>query len=323
MTMPLAAQLPSSQAGGADSKLAQQIKSEAGQVTAEYWTPKLNAYKVQIDRTLTPTDLDELNRLRARWSILLGEKLKQNADRKSSKADGAEGVEMKIDGEEAMGKLNEFMDIYTSTKEMAERYRADMDVLGERVVGDLFGFTDVLIDRADLFVDRHRAEFTEKQRNDFTARRNEFAETVKGLRSNEEGESGVAAIYSMAIEPMVMLYNGDDLKELIGQLGSISRPVAGIEIPENSTLGQNFPNPASSRTTIAYTLSEPSGSTMLRVFNASGDLVAKLDQGARPAGEGSIDLDVSGYATGSYLYQLTFQTSKGEQVVAKRMQVVR
>src|SRR5204863_9314142 len=168
---------------------------------------------VQIDRTLSPADLDELNRLRARWSILVGEKLQKAAEeRKASKADGDGAAEMKIDSEKAMGKLTEFMEIYTSTKELAERYRPDMDVLGQRVIGDLFKFTDVMLDRADRFVDEHRSELTDVQRGEFVEKRNDFAETIKGLRSDEEGQQGLTMIYSTAIEPMVMLYNGADLK---------------------------------------------------------------------------------------------------------------
>ncbi len=324
MALPVAAQKRkvAAQAPG-NPAIEAKIKAEAGQLASDYWTPKLNSYKVQIDRLLSPTDLDDLNRLRVRWSILLGEQLKNIAGRKttSSNADGETKLEMKVDDDEA-AKMGEFMEIYTRAQELSGRYRADLTPLGETVVGDVIGFGGALAERSDRFVDEHRNELTDMERQEFAGKRKELGDLVEGLKS-DEGKKGLTEIYTMAIEPMVMLYNGADLREILQQLGPVAKPVSGVEIPAGSTLQQNFPNPASSRTTVAFNLAEPSSRTTLRLFNAVGDLVATVDLGARPAGEGSAELDVSKLATGSYLYHLTYQTSNGEQVASKRMQVVR
>jgi hypothetical protein len=322
MAAPLAAQ-KRAVAASENPVLAAKIKAEAGRLAGDYWTPKLNSYKVQIDRLLSPTDLDDLNRLRVRWSILLEEQLKNVADRKvgGSKADGGATVEMKVDENDA-AKMGEIMDIYTRAKGLADRYHADLTPLGETVVGDVIGFGGALAERSDRFVDEHRGELTNGERQYFTEKRKDLAELVEGLKS-DEGKKGLTEIYAMAIEPMVMLYNGADLREILEQLGPVAKPVSGVEIPASSTLQQNFPNPASARTTVVFNLAEPSSRTTLRLFNAVGDLVETLDLGSRPAGEGSVELDVSKLASGSYLYHLTYQTANGEQVASKRMQVVR
>jgi hypothetical protein len=143
--------------------------------------------------------------------------------------------------------------------------------------------------------------------------------------SSEEGRKDISEVYGFAIEPIVLLYDGVELGRIIGGLGADPTGVSsttGITMPGMSALKQNFPNPASARTTIPYVVADASTATVIRVFNATGDLVATHDQGPRPAGEHALDLDVADLPTGTYLYHLTLQTSKGQRVYSKAMQVV-
>src|SRR5690606_16576064 len=100
-------------------------------------------------------------------------------------------------------------------------------------------------------------------------------------------------------------------------------PVAGITLEANSTLKQSYPNPAAGRATIDFTLQETSPATTLRLFDATGSEVRRIDLGSVGAGDHSAQLDVADLQTGTYLYHLTIQTSDGEQVFSKKMQVVR
>jgi hypothetical protein len=321
-TLPLAAQRRADRPEIED-KLAMQMQTRAGELVADYWTPKLNDYRVRIDRTLTPTDLDELNRLRVRFSIIMGDHIQQKDDQKSSEMKRNTDGDMKIRDDEEMRKATEFMEIYASTKELAERYHEDLQALGGSVIDDVIHFTDMMAGQGAQFITDHRAEMTPEQVTQYNAKVQAFSETVNELKADREGQMGLAAIYTFAIEPIIMLYNGADLRELLQQVGGVSKPIAGLELPESGVLNQNFPNPAATTTSIGYNLAEASSRTTLRLFASDGRVAKSLDLGARPAGEQSVEVDVSGLATGTYLYQLVIQTAAGEQVFSKRMQVVR
>jgi hypothetical protein len=324
-TLPLAAQRRADrpEIPEIDDRLAAEMKTRAGELVADYWTPKLNDYRVRIDRTLTPTDLDELNRLRVRFSIIMGDHIQQKADQKSPKMMRNTDGEMKIRDDEEMRKATEFMEIYASTKDLAGRYQADLQTLGGTVIDDVIHFTDMMAGQSAQFITDHRAEMTPEQVTQYTAKVQAFSETVNELKADREGQMGLAAIYTFAIEPIIMLYNGADLRELLQQVGGIGKPIAGLELPESGVLNQNFPNPAATTTSIGYNLAEASSRTTLRLYASDGSIAKSLDLGARPAGEQTVEVDVSGLATGTYLYQLMIQTGAGEQVFAKRMQVVR
>lgn len=91
--------------------------------------------------------------------------------------------------------------------------------------------------------------------------------------------------------------------------GDIRSPVATVTIPRLGTsLGQNFPNPFRPATSIEYTLSEQS-SAVLGIYDATGRLVVRLDQGVRDAGTHRAEWDgrdADGRLTGSgvYFYRL-------------------
>jgi hypothetical protein len=319
--MPLAAQNNTSQK--LNDHLADEMKARAGQLVVDYWTPKLNDYKVRIDRILSPSDLDALNQYRVRFSMVMEDHLQEKAARKSSTTSRQTPSRMKIDNDAQMRKATDFMEIYSGTKDLASNYQEDLRLLGLTVIDDVIAFTDQLVQNSTDFISVHRAEMTPEQISEFNDKIRAFSETIAELKADRDGQMGLAAIYSFAVEPIIMLYNGTELTELLQQLGGVAKPVAGLDLPASSVLAQNFPNPATMKTTISYNLNDASNTTVLRLFNADGSVVQTLDLGSLPAGAHSIDLDVSNLASGSYLYQLSIVTASGEQVFAKRMQVVR
>jgi len=331
MTMPTWSQTPREAGGIDESPVLKQMKSEIGHMALDYWTNKLNQYKTTIDQTLSSTDLKDLNRQRVRWGILMGDALNVKADAKiddramaktAPDADDNIEVEMQLD-EEDMGKAGTALEIFGSTQVLANRYRGSFDNLKERVIADLGTFFEQLQKQSDGFIAAHKAEIAaDPMASKMLEHRPEITETLDDLKS-EKGHDKIAQVYAFAIEPLIMLYDGADLSQMLGNSIGISKPVTGLDLPESSVLKQNFPNPASGTTTIAYTLPEPSDRTLLRVYDATGNVVRDLDQGARPAGDNSVTVDVSDLPSGSYLYHLTTHTSRGEQVFSKAMRIVR
>jgi hypothetical protein len=75
------------------------------------------------------------------------------------------------------------------------------------------------------------------------------------------------------------------------------------ELPENTELLPNYPNPFNPATTIAYRLAV-SSEVLLQVYDLNGRLVATLQQGMRQAGEHRAEFDGSNLASGTYIVRL-------------------
>jgi hypothetical protein len=76
------------------------------------------------------------------------------------------------------------------------------------------------------------------------------------------------------------------------------------EVPVEFVLGQNFPNPFNSGTTIEFWISTP-GVVDLSIYDVLGRRVAQLSDDALPAGLHSRRLESSTLASGVYLYRLS------------------
>lgn len=97
--------------------------------------------------------------------------------------------------------------------------------------------------------------------------------------------------------------------------------VNGTDLPGETLLHPNFPNPFNPSTVIGFQLSgDHIGSPVrLAVFDVLGREVAVLADGVMPAGAHQVVFDASGLASGMYLYRL----SAGGQVTTRRMMLVK
>ena len=93
-------------------------------------------------------------------------------------------------------------------------------------------------------------------------------------------------------------------------------PMATASMPRAlTTLAQNFPNPFNPRTTIAYTVGTRAPIT-IEIFDASGILVRRLDEGVREAGSYSVEWDgrdAANRSVGSGVYFYRFSGVKGAE----------
>ncbi len=95
-------------------------------------------------------------------------------------------------------------------------------------------------------------------------------------------------------------------------------------MPASFVLDQNYPNPFNPVTTIRFALPEPSH-TVVTVFNALGQNVARLMDGDIAAGCHKVMFDGSGLASGLYFYRMTSTplNHKGIFVQTRRLLLVR
>jgi hypothetical protein len=74
-------------------------------------------------------------------------------------------------------------------------------------------------------------------------------------------------------------------------------------LPDNYTLGQNYPNPFSRVTTVSYSI-PGEGAVSLKVFDLRGEEVAVLASGIKRAGTYKVAFDAANLADGIYYYRL-------------------
>lgn len=330
--------------------LANKFVEQFGKTLSDFWLNKINGYKRQIDAMLTPDDLSRLNRLRVRWSLakggistMLGASASGNSlslnfgiSNKGAKHEEEEPEKQEKEMEEGGMKdidltmmlpfirqmmlqdTSESGQVLAGAIRLSDQYRPGLDELRGNVMQDLSEFIDLMANHTAAFVVQHKGELSKE---DQVKVEDIQAKIAEGIGEIKKQEKLLTAIYGAILEPVLMLYNGSDISGLISS--AITEPVAGVKLSENQTLKQSIPNPATGNVAINYTLTEPSQRTLLRVFDAAGNVVATSDQGSRPAGDHTVNLDVSNWGNGTYLYHLTTQTSNGERVFSKTMQVVK
>jgi hypothetical protein len=151
-----------------------------------------------------------------------------------------------------------------------------------------------------------------------------------GRNAPKEADSTAGPTYTFrwdkADMPAAADSSEDDWSELrcftLGEpVGSDDDVVA--EIPTRFALERNYPNPFNPTTTIRYALPE-TATVRLAIFNALGERVATLVDGAQEAGYHKRVFAAAGYASGVYFYRLEATTATGTTYRAtKKMLLVK
>ncbi|MDP3148110.1 MAG: T9SS type A sorting domain-containing protein [Ignavibacteria bacterium] len=89
---------------------------------------------------------------------------------------------------------------------------------------------------------------------------------------------------------------------------------AKVDLPVNFELSQNYPNPFNPSTTIKYAVPVDS-KVKLEIYSSLGELVTTLVNDLQPAGNYSVAFDASRFASGTYIYRLTANST----VITKKM----
>jgi hypothetical protein len=282
---------------------------------------------VRIDRALSPADLEALTRLRVRFSIFLEENAavaaSVHSDLETESGDGDGKVKEKTTLQMQIGAEGmEVFSLFEQARAISMNYRGDFDNLRETVLDDLIGFFRLVKTEAQQFIRLHEEEVGRlADGKDVIAELDELENDISELKTSQQGMVQMA--YGFAIEPLIMLFNGGDVRAIFGPTGIMKGAVTGITLPEQHVLLQSIPNPVSGVASIPYHLDQPSERTLLRVYASTGELVATQDLGARGSGDHTGTVDMSSRAPGVYLYELTIAAPSGQQVYSRRMQVVR
>ncbi len=108
--------------------------------------------------------------------------------------------------------------------------------------------------------------------------------------------------------------------EAVKMAESLAGPLSSsaTELPTETALWGNYPNPFNPETTIRYTLPQ-AGKVHLAVYNLLGHEVAVLVDEAKPAGHHATRFDAGNLPSGAYLYRLQTQ----DRIMAKTMILVK
>ncbi len=90
------------------------------------------------------------------------------------------------------------------------------------------------------------------------------------------------------------------------------------DIPDQVTLDQNYPNPFNPTTTIVYTIPEEM-KVSLEIYDILGRKVTTLVNASQNAGRYTVQLDMSPYASGVYIYRL----ATGEKAITKKLTLIK
>ncbi|MEZ4698786.1 MAG: DUF1501 domain-containing protein [Rhodothermales bacterium] len=131
-------------------------------------------------------------------------------------------------------------------------------------------------------------------------------------------ETDFRSVYGTILQRWFGINRNQTQEALLGfnyaSLDLFSEPLAiggpGGEQPDGFELGQNYPNPFASATTISFSLRE-AGPVTVDVYDIQGRVVAALVDRTLPAGEHRVTFDAAGLPSGTYLYRI--RTGAGEQ----------
>ena len=108
------------------------------------------------------------------------------------------------------------------------------------------------------------------------------------------------------IQPIIRMNFGN---ELLG--------IKENETTKSISLDQNIPNPFSANTTIHYNLNEASENVVMNIYNMLGEKVDSYNEGSKPVGNYSLQLNADNLSSGVYHYTLT----SGQNIITKKMSI--
>jgi hypothetical protein len=91
----------------------------------------------------------------------------------------------------------------------------------------------------------------------------------------------------------------------------------GIILPKEIILGENYPNPFNSQTSIEFILPE-AARVELKVYNILGQELETLADGFRSPGRHEVIWDATGFASGIYFYKLTARQGPGHSTAGDK-----
>lgn len=91
-----------------------------------------------------------------------------------------------------------------------------------------------------------------------------------------------------------------------------------VDVPTETVLGQNYPNPCNPSTQIGFSIPQQSHVT-LRVYDVLGKEVATLVDGAKDAGTYTTTWNAQMNPSGIYFYRLT----AGEYTMTRKLMLLR
>lgn len=130
-------------------------------------------------------------------------------------------------------------------------------------------------------------------------------------------------IKSTLAQPLIGLVAGTSNQQRIGfwyQPKALLTHVEQVSLngfANDALLGQNFPNPGNTLTTVPFSVPYESYAELI-LMNSSGKVISRLAEGHFPKGQYQVEAGISQLPSGTYLYQLYVD----QQLAGSRKMVV-
>ena len=119
------------------------------------------------------------------------------------------------------------------------------------------------------------------------------------------------------------MFDNSKYGESVYSMGKVE-VIENVDLPEQFSLNQNFPNPFNPNTSISFTLSENVNNIKLNVFDIKGNFIVSLVDGTLNAGIHSVEwnaIDEKGVMVPAGIYFYSLQSDN--TILTRKMELMK
>lgn len=273
--------------------------------------PELRKLKTELDSKLKKEDLDKLNALRSKATIL-----RENSKKEITKF--AEEHDLKIqDNREKLkdifeSKMDEFKSLAKQLRPIIESNKEMMKEIGKKAQPSKIRWAKDINNIVDTWHSKNEVNWDKKTKNYASKRMEKFHEKMDDM---DEPENKMKQAVKFLLWDGSDIDPEEDIRNLMQKIREDfgSNMNKGFEAPDHQhqlkgkddNRAKNYPNPFSSVTTIEFNL-EKAGSVSLSIFDANGNLVSKINNPNMKEGANSYRINGNdlNLQNGTYNYKI-------------------
>jgi hypothetical protein len=275
--------------------------------------PVLKEKRANFDQFLSDDEKQKVSELQLRLQILHNEKMKSSPQglRLGNFNRGDRPEISDEQREKIRAHMKERRLIMTEAWAIADNHESEIESVLEDLKPDMEKWREDIRKIREPYREQ-RQELREEWRNNREQRRNEFRDEGYGRGSGRHygkrgmdfgSHRGYGMMGQYTSPPMFVLFEAENALNLLDDLESRAAIV--------------FPNPTEGTATIKFKLSQPE-KVVISIYDNQGNLISKVLDQQKDAGDHELAIDISNYDTGLYFYEIITGTSSQKGRIIKR-----